>query len=547
MTSNPPSTVAASISGAQAVVRQFAARGVKHMYGVPGGDCSIDLIAAAEEVGIKFVLTRSESAAAMMAAAAAQVNGSLGVVLTTRGPGLANGLNGVACALLDRVGLVFISDGYENEQAFVSHQRFDQPRVMEGLVKGQLRIDAPTALPALGPLLDLAQSRPHGPVYLEVTGQGMRGKLPLLSLPEPRVPQAPLPALQQTAVAAARELMKGARRPVILAGLQTREPGAAAALRKLAAQWHCPVFTTYMGKGSIADTDALCMGHFMAGGAEDETMKSADLILSYGMDPIELLPKPWKYTAPVVEVATCAFDRNHYSPAVLLLGDLAEAAGGLGEGLARSTWQDDALKALKAHMRERATFDAGSGPITPTFLSRTACELLPKNARVTVDAGAHMLPLVAFYDAANPYDLLVTRGLATMAYGLPSGIGAAMADPARPVVTFTGDGGLMMCAGELATAAQVGANLTVVVFNDSSVAMIGVKQNSRGFARVGMDYSTSNFAKVAEGFGCKGIEVKERGQLAAALREAYAHNGPVVVDVTIAHDSYQQQLKSLRG
>lgn len=546
MTSNPPSTIAVSISGAQAVVRQFAARGVKYMYGVPGGDCSIDLIAAGEEVGIKFILTRSENAATMMAAAAAQVNGSLGVVLTTRGPGLANGLNGVACALLDRCGLVFISDGYENDQAFVSHQRFDQARVMEGLVKGQLRIDAPTVLPALGPLLDLAQSRPAGPVYLEVTGQGMRGKLPLLSLPEPRVPQAPLPELQASALSAARDLMKNAKRPVILAGLQTREPGAAEGLRKLAAQWHCPVFTTYMGKGAIADTDALCMGHFMAGGAEDETMKAADLILSYGMDPIELLPKPWKYTAPVVEVATYAFDRNHYSPAVLLLGDLGQAAQGLGEGLPRSPWQDDELKALKAHMRQRASFDA-DGPITPTFLSRTACQLLPKNARVTVDAGAHMLPLVAFYEAANPYDLLVTRGLATMAYGLPSGIGAAMADPARPVVTFTGDGGLMMCIGELATAAQVGANLTVVVFNDSSVAMIGVKQHSRGFARVGMDYSTSDFAKVAEGFGCKGIAVKERSQLAAALKEAYAHKGPVVVDVTIAHETYQQQLKSLRG
>src|SRR5690606_24262901 len=197
----------ATLGGYAVLAAQYMARGVTHINVVPGVVCSLDVIAAAEAVGIRFVLARSENAAAMMAAAAYQVTGRLGVVLTTRGPGLANGVNGVACAMLDRCGIVVISDGYENEQAFVSHQRFDQQRVLEPVVKGSLRIDAPAALPALGPLLDLAVARPAGPVYLEVTGQGLRNQVPALSVPVSPAAPVPLPPAPVPSIEAARRLL----------------------------------------------------------------------------------------------------------------------------------------------------------------------------------------------------------------------------------------------------------------------------------------------------------------------------------------------------
>jgi acetolactate synthase-1/2/3 large subunit len=545
MTPNPSTGDDASLSGAQALIAQFAARGVKRMYGVPGGDCSLDIIDAAHEAGIAFVLARTENSAAMMAAAEAELTGSLGVLLTTRGPGLANGVNGIACAMLDRCGIVVISDGYENEQAFVSHQRFDQQRLLEPVTKGSLRVESPQALPAIGALLDLALTRPRGPVYLEVTGQGMRNKVPALSLPVQPLRQAALPAHPDAAIAAARTLIAGARRPVVIAGLQTREPGAAQGLRDLARQWRCPVFTTYMGKGALPDADPQMMGQFMAGGAEDETMKSADLIVTYGLDPIELLPRPWRYGAPVLELSTHAFGRNHFTPAAALVGDLAAAAARLGEGLGASGWQAAELKALKSHMHARAAAE-GAG-ITPTLLAQTACRLLPASARITVDAGAHMLPVMAFFEASQPRDALISRGLATMAYALPSAIGAALADPSRPVVAFTGDGGLMMCASELATAVQARCKLTVVVFNDSAIAMIGVKQGQRGLERRGMDYSPTDFALVAQGYGCRGFRVSEAAELGPTLERAYAVDGPSLVDVIVDPSSYPAQLRSLRG
>ncbi|MBU1440233.1 MAG: thiamine pyrophosphate-binding protein [Gammaproteobacteria bacterium] len=550
MTIDSPTGASASLSGAQALVAQFSARGVRRIYGVPGGDCSLDIIAAAHEAGIAFVLARTENSAAMMATAEAQISGSLGVLLTTRGPGLANGVNGVACAMLDRCALLVISDGYENEQAFVSHQRFDQQRLMEPITKATLRVESPQALPAIGALLDLAMTRPHGPVYLEVTGQGMRGKVPAASLRAEPAPRAALPAHAGDTVSAARAAMAKSRRPVIIAGLQTREPKAAEALRRLAKQWGCPVFATYMGKGALADTDPQMMGHFMAGGAEDETLKSADLVLTFGLDPIELLPKPWRYQAPVIELATHAFARNHFTPAVALVGDLADAASQLAEGLAASAWKDNDLASLKTHMRDRAGVGGegqGDGTITPTQLARTACGLLPDGVRIAVDAGAHMLPVMAFFEAQQPFDALISRGLATMAYALPSAIGAALADPSHPVVAFTGDGGLMMCASELATAAQAGCKLTVIVFNDSAIAMIGVKQNQRGLERLGMDYSPTDFAAVARGYGCEGFNVTREGELADTIRKALAAAGPAVVDVKVDPSSYPAQMRSLRG
>ncbi|RYY48384.1 MAG: thiamine pyrophosphate-binding protein, partial [Comamonadaceae bacterium] len=503
-----------TLTGAQVLVQQFAARGVRRIFGVPGGDCSLDIIEAASAAGIDFVLARNENAAAMMASVTAELSGGLGVLLTTRGPGLANGANGVACASLDRSALLVISDGYENEQAFVSHQRFDQRALLAPVTKGALRVDAPAALASVGALLDLALQDPPGPVYLELTGKGIRCNVPAASVAVQVQDVAPA-ALAEASLAAAQALMQAARRPV--AGLQAADAQASAALRELVARWGCPVFATYKGKGAVSDRDDHAMGHFMAGGAEDETMHAADLIVTFGADPIEFLPKPWAYKAPVVQLSTHAFARDYGVPAAAVVGDIAQAARRLTPGLQASGWQPAELAALKAHMRQRARVPDNGTAITPNRLVDVVCAALPDNARIAVDAGAHMLPVMAAFEARRPRDVLISRGLATMAYALPAAIGAALEQPDRPVVAFTGDGGLMMCASELATAVQAGCKITVFVFNDSSIALIGVKQQQRKLRREGMDYTATDFAQVARGFGCEGIRVNHPDDLQDAV------------------------------
>ncbi len=266
-----------------------------------------------------------------------------------------------------------------------------------------------------------------------------------------------------------------------------------------------------------------------------------------GADPIEFLPKPWAYKARMVVVSTHPFPRNFFVAAASVVGDIAAAADALRAGLPRSSWKAEDVAALKRHMRERALVQSEGGPITPAGLALAVNAVAPEDARIAVDAGAHMLPVMALFQARRPRDVSISRGLATMAFALPAAIGLALADPNRPVLALTGDGGLMMCASELATAAQAGCKLTVVVFNDSSIAMIGVKQNQRELAREGMDYSATDFAQVACGFGCDGYRVTDPAALEDTLREALASPRTAVVDVVIDHRPYAALIKSLRG
>ncbi|MES3001460.1 MAG: thiamine pyrophosphate-binding protein [Pseudomonadota bacterium] len=533
-------------TGAQVLAAQMAARGVKHIYGVPGGDCSLDIIAAANDLGIKFVLTGTENSAAMMACAEAEITGTLGVVLTTRGPGVANCANGIAYAQLDRVPLLLIGDAYENNLSFVSHQRFDQIRMLEPVTKGYLRLDDATSLPAIGPLLDLAMTGQQGAVYIEMTGASMRSSVPGNSIPvQPNVPatQKALPESLETA----RKLLASASRPLIVVGLQCKDAAVTQGVRELAKRLNCPVFSTYKAKGVLADSDPLLSGYYISGAAEEETLRASDLIVMFGADPVEFPPQSYKYPdIPVLEFTTTPFPRSYFNPALSVVGDLAHAAKEVSGSAKASKWTSNELAAAKEKMLTKAQAREG-GPISPQMLVEMTCAAMPANSRVTVDAGVHMLSVVAYFKAKQPRDMLISRGLATMGFALPSAIGAAVAEPKRHVVALTGDGGLMMCLAELATAKKLGCNLTVVVFNDAAITMIGLKQRSRQLPPLGMEYSPIDFAGVAQGFGCAHFRAESEAQLKAALDGAFKAGGLSLVDASINPASYYQQLRSLRG
>jgi acetolactate synthase I/II/III large subunit len=541
-----PQAAAGTQTGAEVLVAQLAARGVRRIYGVPGGDCSLDIIAAAKEAGIVFVLAATENSAAMMACAEAEVNGALGAVLTTRGPGVANAANGVAYAQLDRVPLVLIGDGYENHLAFVSHQRFDQVAMLAPVTKAALRLDDAAALGAIGPLLDLALTGPRGAVYLEITGPAMRTSVAADAIPtRSSVPAVP-PAAPETLAAAAR-LLAGARKPVLVVGLQCKDWPVAQAVRALAKKLACPVFSTYKAKGVLPDADPQLSGYYVSGAAEEETLRASDLVVMLGADPVEFPPQAYKYAAtPVLEVAALAFARGYFTPAVSAVGELTQSLAALEKAVAKSAWTGAELSGAKARMLKAAEAKEG-GPISPQLLVEATCAAMPKGARVTVDAGVHMLTAIGFCKAEKPLDLFISRGLASMATALPCAIGAAAADPTRHVVALTGDGGLLMCVAELATAVKLGCKLTVVVFNDAAITMIGLKQRSRKLAAQGMEYSPADFAQVAKGFGCAGYRATTPQELETALAAAFKSGGVSLVDATINPASYYQQLRALRG
>ncbi len=163
---------------ADAIVECLAARGVRRIFGVPGGDCNLDIIEAGQRLGVEFVLTRCETAAAIMASVSGELTGAPGVVMTTRGPGLASVANGASYATLDRAPLLVIADNYEPGLDHVSHQRIDQAALLRPVVKAESDLSGADPYLETSELLDTALAEPPGAVYLEITGPRVRELAP---------------------------------------------------------------------------------------------------------------------------------------------------------------------------------------------------------------------------------------------------------------------------------------------------------------------------------------------------------------------------------
>ncbi|MDQ8730439.1 thiamine pyrophosphate-binding protein [Bradyrhizobium sp. LHD-71] len=521
---------------------RLASYGVKRFFGVPGGDCSLDIIQAAADHGIDFVLTRAEAAASIMAATTGELTGTPGVVMTSRGPGIANAMNGVAYAALDRAPLMVLADAYDGTNEHVSHQRFDQVAMLKPLTKAHDHLGGENAAKRLDELAETSLASPQGAVYLELRGSDIRAQT---SEPIERTKPAPRPAAPHLPPKV-QELLNRAERPVIIAGLQACETTAAAMLRKLMAGWDVPILVTYKAKGVVPDDDDHLIGYYIGGVAEEPWLKQADLIVFFGFDAIELPPHKWRYSAPMVEITAYPFDRNIISPDVVVVGPLDELGAALLKLKINSKWPVDFRATAKRSIAERARVGDG-GPISPHMLVDAVIEAAPRNARITLDAGAHMIPVLHQWKATEPRQTLISRGDATMGFALPAAIASALAEPGRPVIGFTGDGGLMMCAGELGTAAQYRCNLVLIVFNDESLTLIGARQRRRQLPNAGVDFSPADFSKIAEGFGCLGLRVEQPEQLKPAMKRAFSAQGPVVVDVRVNPAAYHEQLVSLRG
>jgi acetolactate synthase-1/2/3 large subunit len=529
---------------AEAIVDRLAARGVKRMFGVPGGDCNLDMIEAGARRGVEFVLTRGETAAAIMASVSAELTGVPGVAMTTRGPGLASVANGAAYATLDRAPLVIIADNYEVGLDHVSHQRIDQASLLRPVLKAESRLASEDPVAEVDALLDVASAQPPGAVYLEITGERVRSKAPAQA-----TAAAPSPALTSAdtkSIEAAGKLLSKAARPVIIAGLQARSLPAAKALRNLAARWKCPVLFTYKAKGAIADTDPCAVGCYIDGAAERPIIEASDLIILFGFDPIEGPATKWRFDKPIVELTEHLFEYPLLKADVSLVGDIAQSAEHLAGFRTSPAYEVKQLERMKSEIRARAAAKGGPN-ISPQDVVDAAWTTLPHDARIAVDAGAHMLPVLHLWQTPDPNGVLVSRGLATMGFAVPAAIGSALTEPERPVIAFTGDGGLMMCASELATAAQNNCKLIVVVFNDSCLTLIEAKQRRRQLPNAGVNLSDVDFAAVARGYGCAGFRVESLEELKPALLAALAEDGPAVVDVVVDPSPYHEQIISLRG
>ena len=527
---------------AEVVVSMVRDAGVRTLFGVPGGGSNLDLMAAAARVGLPFVLTATETSAALSAMAQAEITGRPGACLTTLGPGAASVVNGVACAFLDRAPIVVFTDSHPAGSAF-EHQRLDQAAMLRPMTKASIALTADNATTVLDCALRLATTHPAGPVHIECPGD-VASSTVTGSVSAPST-QAPSP--QPSSVAASVSPLLGrARKPLLLVGLGARCPEDAVAVRRLCERRHVPAMVTYKAKGVVPDDHPWFAGVFTNATIEQAVIDECDVLIGIGLDPVELLPRRWTHGQPTVYFGPGTVDDRHVPFAAQTITDIPAASDALEAMLPVSVWDAEHLHEIVAHQRRQVSIPAG-GLAAHRVVLIAAAQLASRVAHVTVDAGAHMLPATMLWPAREPNHLLISNGLSTMGFALPAAIGAALLDRSRPAVALTGDGGLLMCLGELSTAAREKLRIVVIVFSDASLSLIEIKQQARRLPPAGVGLGAIDWPALATSFGVTGWRASNEAELERVVREALVCDGPSLIEAKIDRSNYGATLRAVRG
>lgn len=522
-----------------AVAGALAKAGGDTVFGLPGGGNNLDLIAATEAVGMRFVLTHAETAAAIMASVYGDVSGRPTACVVTRGPGAASAVNGVANAMLDRQQLLMVTDVVSSaDRRRVAHQRIDQRALYTPVVKWSATVGKGDTTGAVDHAIATAATYPRGPVHLDFDPTAE-------STPPPPRPSRPRP--DPAAVARMPELVAAASRPVVLIGVGARD--LAPQVRSLLAGSSAPVLMTYRAKGVVPDAWPCAAGLLSGATTEAPVLDAADLIVMIGVDSVELIPNAWPYPAPVVSLASWADTSTYFQRKLEVVGDLGELVTELAGHWPATAWEIDAGNQYRD--AEAARLIAGpsaTNGLAPQVVVQRTRAIAPAGTVATVDAGAHMLPVLSLWATAEVDEVLISSGLATMGYAVPAAIAAALARPDRRVVCFVGDGGLGMTLAELETMRRLGLPITIVVFNDSRLSLVAVKAKPE---RDGGDnataYTETNFAAVASGYGLAATRVSTPHELDVAVRASFKRTGPTLLDVRVDPTVYAHVLEVIRG
>ena len=520
--------------------------GVTHVFGYPG-ESLVEFIEAARLEGPEVVSAVREASAAFMAEGAAMRTGTIGACLSTLGPGSTALLNGVASAHLDRVPLLAVSGQVDSSrEQFWTHQLIDHNRLFAPVTKLTARLEAPSADTVLRRALRTATAERPGAVHLTVTmdsfgkggtGTGGDGKIPPLT-PAGAGPQffgdEPLRAL------------RAARRPVLLAGAGAVRGGATGVLAELAAHAGLPVVVGAMAKGVIAEDSPWYAGTLdMAGHPVIwDLLASADLIVTAGFDPVELIT-PWRLPVPVLHVDAVPNTDQVYPAAIEVVGSVAAALAWF-----LANWDDGprwAAAEVAAHRSAlRVAYHTGyvPGRLNPSELVETVRAAAPAGTVVTADVGSHKIMTGQAWTTFSPRETLITNGLSAMGFGLPAAIGAALSSaPGTPVVCLTGDGGFAMTAPELAVASRLGLGLVVVVFADGGLNRIELHQAAVGYPLAATAVDRTDIPLLAESLGCDGIRVESVSSLEKVLSGAFdaGRTRPLVIEARIDTAQYSAQ------
>lgn len=532
----------ATINGAELCIHLLERQGITHITGIPGGFNLPLYDALAKSDRIRHILARHEQGAGFIAQGMARASGKAAVCFATSGPGATNTLTALADAKLDSVPVICITgqvplamigtDAFQEVDIYGMSLPVTKHNFLVRSIDELLRV-IPEAFV-------IAESGRPGPVLVDIPKDIQTTRVTLASLPAPGAPQ-PLIDPDPEDLQRAAALINASERPVFLFGGGCARPESEPLARELVQTCRIPAALSLQGLGVIPANHALSLGMLGMHGARCTNMalEECDLLAVVGArfdDRATGLMERFCPGAKIVHIDTDASEISKLrAPDAGVVADAARTLSALiplVEQRERGPWLRR-VAALKAS--HSMVFDKADDPCSPYGIILQTAALLGERVIITTDVGQHQMRVAQAYPFSRTRQWLTSGGLGTMGFGLPAAIGAALARPEIPVVCFTGDGSLLMNLQELATAAEEGVNVKIILCNNHGLGLVQQQQdlfyNGRLFAsRYKADV---NFVRIAEGFGVRALKLNCQTDSRAALAEALTSRGPCLIEVDV--------------
>ena len=551
------------MTGGRALAEMLRLCEVGPMFGM-GGFQLLPFYDALGQLGMQHFLINDERCGAFAADAYARVTNRPGVCDGTLGPGATNLVTGLIESTNGGIPVIALAGDTNRAHSWKNMtQECRQAEILRPAVKELIRIEDTSRIPELTRrAFAVATSGRPGPVVLDVPEDVCHGTYEFTAddfAIDPSTLAAPARRIRpdRADVERAARLIDGAKRPLLLVGGGIHISQAHAALAAFAEAQSIPVAHTMSGKGGIACTHALNVGLFgRYARIANELIEASDCLLVAGCKLGEIATKRYALPPlhiPIIHLEIVAEEIGRCRPAaVALWGDARAGLEDLTEALADGARAARAARAdyiaeipgrMRAWAEDAAPRLHSEG--RPIHMARLCTELnraLPANSILVADGGfaGHWTGLLYDTKRAGRH-FIPDRGLASIGYGLPGGIGASLAAPGRPVVAITGDGGFNMVLGELETARRARLGLTVVVVNNAASGYVKALQHAMMGGRYqSADLSEMDYAAVARAMGVGGIRVEDPEALGPALATGMAETDrPTVVDVVVTRDPGQ--------
>ncbi|HKJ26143.1 MAG TPA: biosynthetic-type acetolactate synthase large subunit [Anaerolineales bacterium] len=533
------------LSGAKIVNECLVREGVEVVFGYPGG-AIMPVHDAMMDYPIHHVLTRHEQGAVFAADGYARASGKVGVAIATSGPGATNLVTGIATAMMDSVPIVCITGQVAAHllggDAF---QETDVTGITLPITKfNYLVTSADELTQAISEAFFIARSGRPGPVLIDICKNAQIEEAEFdypdkISLPGYKPPKhAPLKDLQNAA-----ELIAEAKRPVILAGHGVQMSGAMDELKLFAEKTQTPVAMTLLGLGSLPASHPYGLGMMgMHGEAYcNQAIQNADLLLAFGMRFDDRVTGHLRTYAPRakkihVEIDPTEIDKN-VKVDVPLVGDLKTILNDIIP-IVEPSDHEEWLDQIKEWKEETEARDILSWPdeeiLHSAHVIRDFWEKTAGDAIITTGVGQHQMWAAQYYKLEQPYRLITSGGAGTMGFGLPSALGAWFAHPDREIWTIEGDGSFQMTLNELATVVQEGANIKILLINNSFLGMVRQWQEFFFDKRYAATQITGpDFVKVCEAYNIPARRVTKREDVMDAITFAKETPGPVLIEYQV--------------